>query len=165
MPEWGWWRRSSASPSQLTRAWTMRSTSTVICITKLGSLCKTCVGIYLSSTLLAAAAFFAWRALREGNGQASPGKWGPPLLWLLALGACTLLPSLVYASAVPDQRSYLKGCGKLEKTVETHNALLKMKTPSSVRPATLFEDPLCPTCRAFHQRMIAEGAFDRLDVP
>src|SRR6476661_5584067 len=32
-----------------------------ISITKLGSLCKTCVGIYLSSTHLAAAAFFAWR--------------------------------------------------------------------------------------------------------
>jgi len=135
-----------------------------ISITKLGSLCKTCVGIYLSSSLLAAAAFFAWRALRSGNGQAASGKWGPPLLWVLGLGACTLLPSLVYASAVPDQRSYLRKCGKLEKTIETHNALLKMKTPSSVRPATLFEDPLCPTCRAFHQRMVAEGAFDRLDI-
>lgn len=135
-----------------------------ISITKLGSLCKTCVGIYLSSTLLAAAAFFAWRALRDGKGQPSTGKWGPPLLWLLGLGACTLLPSLVYASAVPDQRSYLKSCGKLEKTVETHNALLKLKTASSIRPAILFEDPLCPTCRAFHQRMIAEGVFDRLDI-
>jgi hypothetical protein len=65
---------------------------------------------------------------------------------------------------VPDHRPYLKSCGKLEKPVEAHNALIRMKTPSSVRQATLFEDPLCPTCRAFHQRMIAEGAFDRLDV-
>jgi hypothetical protein len=136
----------------------------LISITKLGSLCKTCVGIYLSSTLLAAAAFFAWRAFREGGGQPEPGKWGPPVLWALGLGAATLLPSVVYASAVPDQRSYLKSCGKLEKTVESHGALLKMRTPSSVRPATLFEDPLCPTCRAFHQRMIAEGVFDRLDI-
>jgi len=135
-----------------------------ISITKLGSLCKTCVGIYLSSTLLAAAAFFAWRTLRDGGGQPSQGKWGPPVLWVLGLGACTLLPSLVYASSVPDQRSYMKSCGKLEKTVETHNALIKMKTPSSVRPAILFEDPLCPTCRAFHQRMTAEGVFDRLDI-
>jgi uncharacterized membrane protein len=135
-----------------------------ISVTKLGALCKTCVGIYLSSSLLAAAAFFAWQALRKGLGQPAPGKWGPPVLWVAALGASTLLPSLVYAASVPDESRYLRGCGKLDKTVESHNALIKMKTPSSVRPATLFEDPLCPTCRAFHQRMIAEGVFDRLDV-
>ena len=28
----------------------------------------------------------------------------------------------------------------------------------------LFEDPLCPTCRAFHERLVDEGAFERLDV-
>jgi uncharacterized membrane protein len=139
----------------------------VISITKIGSLCKTCVGIYLSSTLLFAAALLAARATLpsyEENASRPAGKWGPPVLWGLALAASALLPSLVYAAAVPDERPFLGNCGKLEKTVEPHNALLHLKTSQSVRLAILFEDPLCPTCRAFHQRLIAEGAYDRLDV-
>ena len=139
----------------------------VISVTKIGSLCKTCVGIYFSSTLLLVAAFLVWRATRPGRGESAPrpeGRWGPPVLWALVLGVSTLVPSLVYAAAVPDERPYLGNCGKLDKTVEPHNALLHLKTAHSVRPAILFEDPLCPTCRAFHQRLIAEGAYDRLDV-
>ena len=134
-----------------------------ISVTRLGSLCRTCLGIYFASTLLAVAAFIALRAAFERSGRPA-GKWGPPALWSAGLLACTLLPSLVYARAVPDQRPYLKGCGKLDRPIETHGALIKMRTPSSVRQATLFEDPLCPTCRAFHQRMVAEGAFDRLEI-
>jgi uncharacterized membrane protein len=133
-----------------------------ISVTRLGSLCKTCVGIYLSSALLAWAAIASLVAWRRSEGPA--GSWLAPPVWAVALLLCTLLPSLVYASAAPDQRPVLKACGKLQHTTESHNALIKMKTPASVRPAILFEDPLCPTCRAFHQRMVAEGAFDRLDV-
>ena len=28
----------------------------------------------------------------------------------------------------------------------------------------LFEDPLCPTCKAFHQRLSAEGILEKLDT-
>ena len=28
----------------------------------------------------------------------------------------------------------------------------------------LFEDPLCPTCRSFHERLVDEGVFEKLDV-
>jgi uncharacterized membrane protein len=136
----------------------------VISITKLGALCKTCVGIYLSSAFLAISAILALRALLRSGPERPTGSWFMPLGWAVGLLASTLVPSLVYASSAPDERPFLAGCGKLQKTVEAHNALIKMKTPSSVRPALLFEDPLCPTCRAFHQRMVAEGAFDRLDV-
>jgi uncharacterized membrane protein len=135
-----------------------------ISVTRIGALCKTCVGIYLSSALLAVGAFLAYRAMGRPFSERPDGKWGLPVLWALGLLGATLVPSLVYAGAVPDERPYLKSCGKLEKSAEAHSALIRMKTPSSVRPATLFEDPLCPTCRAFHQRMVAEGAFDRLDV-
>ncbi|HEY3595489.1 MAG TPA: vitamin K epoxide reductase family protein [Polyangiaceae bacterium] len=136
----------------------------VISLTKLGALCKTCVGIYLSSTFLAVAAILALRALLRSGPDKPTGSWFWPPVWVGALLVCTLVPSLVYASSVPDERPFLTQCGKLQKTTESHNALIKMKTPQSVRPAILFEDPLCPTCRAFHQRMVAEGAFDRLDI-
>jgi uncharacterized membrane protein len=139
----------------------------VISIHKIGSICRTCVGIYLASTLLLGAAFMIVRRLREQSPPGSErvaGPWGPPFLWILGLAFSTIAPSLVYAAGVPDQRPYLRNCGKLEKTAEPHNALLKMKTPKSVHLATLFEDPLCPTCRAFHQRLVTEGAFDRLEI-
>jgi hypothetical protein len=134
----------------------------IISITKLGSLCKTCVGIYVASLLLATAGWLAYAA--ERRAPARTGRLRGALLWMVALGVCAVAPSLVYASAIPDQRPYLKSCGKLPKAVESHGALLRLKTASSIRAATLFEDPLCPTCRAFHQRMLGEGAFDRLDV-
>jgi hypothetical protein len=135
-----------------------------ISITRLGSLCKTCVGIYLSSAVLAVAALFALRASRAGDPARAGGSWVAVAAAAVGLAVSVLLPSVVYASSVPDERPFLKACGKLQKTTESHNALLKMRTAQSVRPAILFEDPLCPTCRAFHQRMLAEGIFDRLDV-
>jgi hypothetical protein len=47
---------------------------------------------------------------------------------------------------------------------EAHNALLKIATAHPIRAVLLFEDPLCPTCKAFHERIVDEGIFDRLDV-
>ncbi len=32
------------------------------------------------------------------------------------------------------------------------------------QPATLFVDPLCPTCKALHQRLATEGILDKLDL-
>jgi uncharacterized membrane protein len=53
----------------------------VISLTKIGSLCKTCVGIYLSSALLAVGAFLAYRSMGDPLFERRPGKWGPPVLW------------------------------------------------------------------------------------
>lgn len=154
-----------------------------ISLTQLGSVCKTCAGIYIGSTLLAIGAW--WGAVakpevvatRPGNVaptlemDGSPkGKPSPvmnyllPLGWLAALGVLTLLPSLVYASQLPDQRPYLTQCGKLKTPSSDKDKLVKLVTPRSVRQATIFEDPLCPTCRAFHERLVHEEIFDRLNA-
>jgi hypothetical protein len=65
---------------------------------------------------------------------------------------------------MPDHTKYLTECGALRQPIEKHDALIKMKTAASRQPATLFEDPLCPTCKALHERLVAEGLFDKLDV-
>jgi hypothetical protein len=39
-----------------------------------------------------------------------------------------------------------------------------MRGARAVRPALMFEDPLCPTCKAFHERLVAEGVLERLDT-
>jgi uncharacterized membrane protein/protein-disulfide isomerase len=149
-----------------------------ISLLRLHVLCKLCVGIYASSLALALAAVGAWRAhekerreaargpgVRAAGGTAQPpGDWRWPPIWLVGLGCSTLLPAVVYVSALPDYRPFLDKCGKLAVTTEPHNSLLKIPTAHPVRAVTLFEDPLCPTCKAFHQRLLDEGVFEKLDV-
>lgn len=139
----------------------------IISATQLGSFCKTCVGIYIASFLLALGALLAALGLRGGTADAAErplGSWLVPLAFLPALGAVSLVPAAVYASSMPDHRPYLDKCGTLKKEPVAGDALLRMTGSKPVKPALFFEDPLCPTCRAFHQRLGAEGVLERLDV-
>jgi uncharacterized membrane protein len=163
---------------------------------KLGHFCKTCVGIYASSVLLAIGAIGAWRV---GRRDPSPVPWRigpsavaptipersandpayrPPAqpvtrpdgpfwlvpLWALALGIFAAVPALLYATALPSYTHYITSCGKLEQPAESTGALLHVTYPGASQPATMFVDPLCPTCKAFHQRLAAEGILDKLNV-
>jgi hypothetical protein len=142
-----------------------------VTVVHLHGFCKLCVGIYASSLVLALAAALAWRA---GDGERSPPEpdagrgsdwsWGPPVLWLAGLGVATALPAIAYATSLPDYRPFLARCGKLAVTAEPHNSLLKLPTAHPIRGVTLFEDPLCPTCRSFHDRLVDEGVFEHLNV-
>ncbi|HEV3193821.1 MAG TPA: vitamin K epoxide reductase family protein [Polyangiaceae bacterium] len=138
--------------------------------------CKLCVGIYVASLVLAAAAGLAWSAHRREaieqaatervhpSGPPPRGGWGKVALWTIALGAAAVLPAAIYVSALPDYRARIDKCGKLATVREAHNGLLKISTAHPVRAVLLFEDPLCPTCKAFHERIVDEGIFERLDV-
>jgi uncharacterized membrane protein len=141
-----------------------------ISVTHLHTLCKLCVGIYVSSIALAASAIVGAiadaRAGDPGGGSGADSSerrstW--PLLWAACLGVAALLPALVYVAALPDYRPLLAKCGKLQPGGD-RRGLLKIPTPSPVRPALVFEDPLCPSCKAFHARLLDEGIYDRLDV-
>ncbi len=139
-----------------------------ISVTHLHALCKLCVGVYLASITMAVCAVLALRAdarERKELGTA-PGAfgWTVPLASFALLGASALAPALVYVALLPDYRPLLTKCGKLTTTSDPHHGLLKIRTAHPVRPVLLFEDPLCPTCRAFHERLVDEGAFERLDV-
>jgi uncharacterized membrane protein len=142
------------------------ATMFTISLTHLHTLCKLCVGIYVSSVTLAIAAFAAWRSnARQREGESLGAI---PLRvaggGVLALGGAALLPALVYVSLLPDYRPLLEQCGKMAVTSDPHHSLLKIPTAHPGRSVTLFEDPLCPTCKAFHERLVDEGVFDRLDV-
>jgi uncharacterized membrane protein len=141
-----------------------------VTVLHLHGFCKLCVGVYVSSLVLMGAASLAWRAHAgegkpPGPGQgASRGGWLHPVLWLGGLGVATALPALAYATSLPDYRPLLTKCGKLAITSEPHNSLLKLPTAHPLRSVVLFEDPLCPTCRSFHDRLVDEGVFERLNV-
>jgi hypothetical protein len=103
-------------------------------------------------------------ALLSDPGTPEDKSWVGHALWFLGLGVATVLPAIVYVNTLPDYRPLLDKCGKLALPTEAHGALLKVPTAHPVRTALLFEDPLCPTCKAFHERLVSEGIFDRLDV-
>ncbi len=134
----------------------------VISVTKVGHLCKTCVGIYIASFLLAIGAVSGLFTLKGGFRPALGFLF--PVGWLAALGVTTLVPAAVYASSVPDQRPYLSKCGALKQPKMAAGAPVKIRGKSAIQPVLFFEDPLCPTCRAFHERLRDEGVFERLDV-
>ncbi len=137
-----------------------------ISITKLGVVCKTCVGTYAASTILAVGGLLGLRSLGQfDDGTRRPdGQSAVAVFWVIALGIVTLLPTLVYAASAPDQRPFLGKCGELKKPEEPAGGLIKFRGSRAVQPALLFEDPLCPTCKALHERLLGEGVFDRLDV-
>lgn len=85
-------------------------------------------------------------------------------VWLMALGLCAIAPAFLYVSALPNYANYVSGCGKLAKPAETTGALLRITPPRAKVPATLFVDPLCPTCKALHKRLDADGVLDKLDI-
>lgn len=143
-----------------------------ISVTKLGSLCKTCVGTYIASALLAAGGVSGWIAARRsaadlGTGGDASRPDGNPLMaafWLFVLGAVTILPAGVYAASAPDHRPYLNQCGELRKPEDPSSALLKFRGTNPVQAALFFEDPLCPTCKAFHERLKGEQVIEKFDA-
>ncbi len=164
---------------------------------RLGHFCKVCVGIYVSSAILSAAAIalfvidrrapvapapgvprataggadktliddepYALSAAAREGALRPDGNWLLPL-WAAALGLFTVTPALLYVSALPSYSSYITACGKLEKPATPADPLIHIAPATAVQPATLFVDPLCPTCKAFHQRLTTEGFLDKLDL-
>ncbi|PIE05472.1 MAG: hypothetical protein CSA75_04570 [Sorangium cellulosum] len=154
-----------------------------IAAVRLGVFCKTCVGLYVASALLAGAGIWGMVMLRRTSfanafGPSDPSTTAPranapvkgmPIgnpgliaLWLVALGLCVGVPALVYVSALPDYRPKLISCGKIPKPQS--KAIIKMATLRPKRDAIIVADPLCPTCKALHERLVAEGAMENLNA-
>jgi len=157
---------------------------------ELGQFCKTCVGIYIASVLLTIGGI---GVLVEGNRKGPPvisggvsgdkPEGGDPQVatnkpavaapegaiwllpvWLVTLGVFAITPALLYISALPSYANYISDCGKLAKSGEDNPVLLHLKPAGATQQATLFVDPLCPTCKAFHKRLEAEKVVDQLDL-
>jgi uncharacterized membrane protein len=162
----------------------------VISAVKLGTFCQTCIGIYASSVLLATGGVAAWlidRRRRRHEAFRKPPRAGsdvPPTVvdnaeglpprplgaswlapaWLLALGLFAIAPGGLYLHSVPSYGKYVGDCGDLKSVDDPKQALLRITPRGAEQPVVLMVDPLCPTCKAFHQRLVAEGVFSKLDT-
>jgi len=152
-----------------------------IAAVQLGVFCKTCVGLYISSAMLAGAGIWGMVQLRRlsfvqaftpAKGEASaekPPVQGMPMgnpgliaVWLAALGLCVGVPALIYVNALPDYRPKLASCGTIPKPKS--KSLVKLATIHPKRDALIVADPLCPTCKGLHERLIAESAMENMNA-
>lgn len=135
---------------------------------KIGAFCKTCVGLYVASVVLAGAGLWGWLAARRAfSAHAEADPEAPPVghpallaAWFAAMGACAVLPALVYVAALPDYRAKLLSCGKL--TAPPIKAPVVLATAHPKRDVTLVIDPLCPSCKALDARLVSEGVLENL---
>ncbi len=131
---------------------------------ELGTICKTCAGIYVASLGLGVSAV----GVLAGSWANGGGLSGRSLLMAaaVALGMAfwVLAPSLVYAQLAPDHSRFVTQCGQLKLAKESHGALLALKGAAPLKRALFFEDPLCPTCKSLHERLREAGVLQRLDV-
>jgi len=156
----------------------------IISWVELGSFCKTCVGTYVASLLVAVGGALGWwlerQAARRGpdparpdaddGGPASaqtPQKLGPAsliLTWFALLGLFAVAPALLYHETVPSYAKRVKGCGTLDSAADPKKALIHFSSAGATQPVFMVVDPLCATCGVFHQRLMVEGIFEQLDT-
>ena len=131
---------------------------------QLGTICKTCAGIYLGSLAMGVSALGVLVGSWNGGGMIS----GRSLLLSAAVAFGMLIwvlaPSVVYAELAPDHSNLVTQCGQVKIPKESHGALLSLPGTAARKHALFFEDPLCPTCKSLHERLRGAGVLDRLDV-
>jgi uncharacterized membrane protein len=171
-------------------AWALPlSTSLVmgyLSLVELDAVCKLCIGIYAASIMgfgSAIALFVRSRAqgpivppgpadetVREA-GATMPDSRLPmgrraerPVWWAVPLGLLfVLLPTGTYVAAMPTYDAYANGCGELASPADRYGVLVPLGGTPTGRPAIEILDPLCPSCRAFEDRLEASGLDERLD--
>ncbi len=152
-----------------------------ISLTKLGTVCKLCVGVYISSTLCVVGAIMLWRrAVGEratkpetigtakngasleaqvGTANASNGFLGT--MFGIGVGFVAL-PLVLYVAMAPDHGTFIGTCGQLDKPDDTYGVMVPVQRGGKT-PALEILDPLCPACKAFEQRLDTTGLAGKLD--
>jgi uncharacterized membrane protein len=131
-----------------------------LAVTKIGAVCKLCVGIYVSSVVAFLAACLAHRKAPAAN----PDAASPVFRWTLWFGegvAFVALLSAIYLVAAPATPPKTKGCGTLAKADDAAGIFLPVGAQQGA-PAIAVLDPLCPACKAFDERLVASGLDQKL---
>jgi uncharacterized membrane protein len=135
-----------------------------ISVFELGTICKTCAGIYIASLALGVSAIGVAAASWSERVPLSFGSFAAGALIASAMLLWVLAPSIVYAALAPDHEPLVSQCGRIKVDKEAHDALLKLPGRLPVKHAVFFEDPLCPTCKSLHERLRDAQVLERLDI-
>ena len=152
----------------------------IVSLTKLGTACKLCVGIYIASALSLIGAIVLWQQARQlaAAGSVGTSRDGSARLELAVerpqtsygfLGAMfgvgvafVAVPVIFYVVAAPDHAKYIGTCDALTKPADTYGVMVELDPggPNSAQAIEIL-DPLCPACRAFEARLDASGLRER----
>jgi len=133
-----------------------------IAITKIGAVCKLCVGIYFSSGLVFLSAVLAHMNAAPATSSQLPTpqyakQFGEGVLYVAIL-------AIFYVMFVPTSDKSEKGCGTLVKKEDPSSGIMiplgRGKGPSAIAVV----DPLCPACKGFDDRMRAGGLYEKLSI-
>lgn len=150
-----------------------------ISLVELDAACKLCIGIYASSALLLVGALGFWAkagpetppydpharpSMDEPADDDSPQSGMGDHAVAFGQGVAFVgVPLLLYVGTVPDFSSYTGTCGTLPKPEDPYGVMVAMDQNPSGKSAIEVLDPLCPSCRAFENRLHASGLDEKMN--
>lgn len=135
----------------------------ILSVAKVGSTCKICVGIYLSSAMVFIGALIAHQ--KNASAAESEPARQKLALWFGEGVAFVAVLTITYliATPSPDLKTSLTGCGTLVSGDDPNGVMLELPSGRG-EPAIEVLDPLCPACKAFDERLGASSLLRRLDL-
>jgi uncharacterized membrane protein len=131
-----------------------------IAMSKLGAVCKLCVGVYVSSGLA-----FAGALLAHVNAAHAPSREFPTGLygrWFAEGCLYVFVIATFYVMFAPTSPKSLQGCGTLVKKDDP--SILIPLGKGRGTPALSVLDPLCPACKGFDERLAASDLYKQLEM-
>lgn len=134
-----------------------------LAVSKVGAICKVCLGIYWSSGF---AALFGLMALLMSSGSDGKGI-GRFLVGIVEGVAFVGVLTMVYLGFAPKADANaggVKGCGTLAQPADDAGIMIAISPQSGGTPTIEVLDPLCPSCKAFDNRLKASELHAKLDM-
>jgi uncharacterized membrane protein len=137
----------------------------IVSLTKLGTACKLCIGIYLASAVCITGALVLWRRAVHGPALEGPPATDQLLATMFGVGVLFVaVPVALYVGLAPDHTRFVGTCEGLTHPDDNYGVMVPIESAATKGvPALEVLDPLCPACRAFEQRLQASGFAQQLD--
>ena len=119
--------------------------------------------MYWSSAALAVFALSAW-ILAQGSDGKGLGRFFLGILEGTAFVAVLVLVYLGFAPKADAAAGGTRGCGTLAQAADESGVMLPISPQPGGTPTIEVLDPLCPSCRAFENRLKASEMHTRLDL-
>ena len=129
-----------------------------IAVSKIGEVCKLCVGIYVSSGVGFGLSIFAHA---KASSSTEPLPLGLYARWFGEGVVYVSVLVIFYMLFAPQAPKSLEGCGTLVHKEDTAGVFIPMSRGTGTS-AIAVVDPLCPACKGFDERLMSSGLADKL---
>lgn len=142
----------------------------VISVAFVGSLCKSCIGIYLASIGVLVFAILAHlKARRRTDLERALDRpqelpWGRYGAYVAEGVAFVVLPLILYLTIKPAYTDEMARCGELIHPEDKYGVHVTAHASTGGIPAVELLDPLCPACSVLRDRLRSSGLIDRLNL-